>query len=187
MCQYLAMEISKPVGLEQSLKVALKTLKRLPKKSSTLPGYHLAKVLTKPKAKPKTKKQVPPPSQIVSMIMEMGFRRPDIEYAVKTTGVLSWLQVGIGVLSWLQVCIGVLSWLQVGVGVLSWLQVCIGVLSWLQVCIRRCVVMATSGCRWKLYIADKLQGWHISSFNIIHCTMCAPCTCIDVYTCVCML
>ena len=83
MCQYLAMEVSKPGGLDHVWKAASKEAKRLRAAVSVQP----APPARPPKsARVKQKKVQAPPTPLVGRIMEMGFNRHQVEFAVRVTG-----------------------------------------------------------------------------------------------------
>ena len=88
-CQYLASEVHKPfidnttaaVAKEPEVSKAVKKKSPPSKKASKLApgaGQKTAPVTAKP--------DLPPPTPVVSQLMEMGFNRRYIEYAIQTTG-----------------------------------------------------------------------------------------------------
>jgi E3 ubiquitin-protein ligase HERC2 len=81
-CQYLAMDVSKPAELGDVWKMATKEAK----KTRAVVAAHSSSKPKKTLAAVKPKKTVSPPSPIVSRIMEMGFERYQIEYAIRLTG-----------------------------------------------------------------------------------------------------
>ena len=78
------MEVSKPTGLEQVWKTAGKEAKRLRAAVVVQPSPPARPPKT---VKVKQKKSHPPPSPLVGRIMEMGFNRHQVEFAVRVTGV----------------------------------------------------------------------------------------------------
>ena len=77
------MEVSKPAGLEQVWRAASKEAKRL-RAAVALPPTPAAR--PSKLAKTKQKKLQAPPSPLVGRIMEMGFNRHQVEFAVRVTG-----------------------------------------------------------------------------------------------------
>ena len=88
-CQYLAMDVSKPAELGDVWKMATKEAK----KTRAVVAAHSSSKPKKTLAAVKPKKTVSPPSPIVSRIMEMGFERYQIEYAIRLTGKWVWCYV----------------------------------------------------------------------------------------------
>ena len=85
-CQYLASEVHKPLVAEEEVQHVQEEVK-LPKKRPP-PAKKVNVSIPTPLAKPpveKVKQVLPPPSPVVSQLMEMGFERRVIEYAVKVT------------------------------------------------------------------------------------------------------
>ena len=102
MCQYLAMEVSKPGGLEQVWKTASREAKRL-RAAMAVPPTPPARPAKSTKTK--QKKSPAPPSPLVGRIMEMGFNRHQVEFAVRVTG--GWGSVrGVGHERWAGLCKG---------------------------------------------------------------------------------
>ena len=110
-CQYLASEVHKPQALpvatppnpiaSSSISSANGSKAKQKKKTvavATQPPASKASPPTKSKAKPAA--ELPPPSSLVSQIMEMGFPRKHIEKAIEVSYVYLYiLQVQIGSVS----------------------------------------------------------------------------------------
>ncbi len=89
MCQFLASEVHKPVLSIPEEEDPLPDSKAPPKKkvvaSKPAPQSAAATVLSRPAPTPRQPKlpTPPPPSSVVSQIMEMGFPRRHVEYAIQ--------------------------------------------------------------------------------------------------------
>ena len=99
------MDVSKPEELEEIWRKATKEAKKTKAALS-------AQSVPKPKQMPpvvKSKKVKPPPSPIVARIMEMGFERYQIEYAIRLTGLWLWLWEERWVWLWEERCVWLLG------------------------------------------------------------------------------
>ena len=85
-CQYLASEVHKPLTPPMTTPTPSPSSKPKSKKTAT-PAQPPVNTATPPsKAKAKPAPELPPPSTLVSQIMEMGFPRQHIEKAIEVHG-----------------------------------------------------------------------------------------------------
>lgn len=76
-CQYLSSEVHKPLKAVESLQGTVQKRAHTPKKQNVAPPTPLA-----PPPKP-VAPSLPPPTPLVSQVMEMGFTRRHVEYAIQ--------------------------------------------------------------------------------------------------------
>ena len=76
-CQYLASEVHKPLRATTAAQETVQKKPHTPKKQNVVPPVPAP---TKPVAL-----SLPPPAPIVSQVMEMGFTRRHVEYAIQVS------------------------------------------------------------------------------------------------------